>query len=239
MMSVKEVCKLSGVSARTLHYYDSIGLLCPAFVSESGYRYYDNDNLERLHDILLFRELEFSLSDINNILSNPDFDRQAAIEQQIELLTLKKQRLEKLITHAKNIKQNGVDKMSFEEFNKDKINEYSRQAKEKWGQTEAFTEYESKGYSEQEEMSLADRLMQYFVAFGRMKNKNPASDDVQTQVRALQDFISKNYYNCTNQILASLGQMYCAGGEMTENIDKAGGIGTAEFTAKAIEIYCA
>ena len=238
MMSIKEVCNIAGVSARTLHYYDSIGLLRPAFVNDAGYRFYDSESLERLHNILLFRELEFSLNDIKIILSSPDFDRGKAIEQQIELLKLKKERIEKLITRAKIIKENGVDKMSFIEFSKEKIDEYSKKAKEQWGNTDAYKEYESKNYSEQDEMSLADKLMYQFVLFGKLRDKSPDCDEVQAQVETLRNFITDNYYNCTKQILASLGQMYCAGGEMTDKIDKAGGIGTAEFTAKAIEIYC-
>ena len=90
MMTVKEVSNLTGVSIRTLQYYDKIGLLHPAHRTQAGYRLYDDAALERLQQILLFRELEFSLEDIRKILKNPDFDREKALEQQITLLTLKK-----------------------------------------------------------------------------------------------------------------------------------------------------
>ena len=93
MMTVKEVSRLTGISIRTLQYYDKLGLL-PAMRTESGYRLYDDAALERLQQILLFRELEFPLRDIRTILDNPNFDRRKALRQQIELLTLKKQRLE-------------------------------------------------------------------------------------------------------------------------------------------------
>ena len=100
MMTVKEVSNLTGVSIRTLQYYDKIGLLHPAHRTQAGYRLYDDAALERLQQILLFRELEFSLEDIRKILKNPEFDREKALEQQITLLTLKKQHLEKLIALA-------------------------------------------------------------------------------------------------------------------------------------------
>ncbi|MCR4637933.1 MerR family transcriptional regulator, partial [Ruminococcus sp.] len=85
MMTVKQVSELTGVSIRTLRYYDEIGLLQPAAHTESGYRLYDDTALERLQQILLFRELEFPLKDIVRIVSSPDFDRKKALEQQIEL----------------------------------------------------------------------------------------------------------------------------------------------------------
>ena len=101
MMTVNEVSKLTGVSIRTLQYYDKIGLLHPAEYTEAGYRLYDDAALETLQQILLFRELEFPLRDIKKIVESPDFDRSKALEQQIELLTLKKEHLENLIEHRR------------------------------------------------------------------------------------------------------------------------------------------
>ena len=86
MMTVHEVSKISGVSIRALHHYHNIGLLPATEVTEAGYRLYDDTALERLHHILLFKELEFSLKEIKDILDSPDFDRNRALEQQIHLL---------------------------------------------------------------------------------------------------------------------------------------------------------
>lgn len=116
MMTVNEVSKLAGVSARTLHYYNKIGLLQPSGRTEAGYRLYDDTALERLQQILLFRELEFPLKDIKEILDGKDFDRNRALEQQIELLTLKKEHLENLITFARGIYGTGVKNMDFTAF---------------------------------------------------------------------------------------------------------------------------
>ena len=119
MMTVNEVSKLAGVSIRTLQYYDKIGLLHPTGYTDAGYRLYDDADLERLQHILLFRELEFPLKDIKMIVNSPDFDRSKALEQQIELLRLKKEHIENLMNFALGIKLLGVKHMDFKAFDKD------------------------------------------------------------------------------------------------------------------------
>ena len=240
MMTVHEVSKLTGVSIRTLHYYDEIGLLHPPVTTEAGYRMYDDTSLERLQSILFFKELEFPLKDIKRILDSPEFDQREALEQQIKLLTMKKEHIENLITFAKQIKLTGVNTMDFKAFDTKKIDEYTKQAREKWGNTEAYREFERKtsDYSDEKKKAVGMDLMGIFTEFGSMMDRNPEDERVQAQVGKLQQFITDNYYTCTKEILAGLGQMYAAGGEMTDNIDAAGGKGTAEFASRAIAIYC-
>lgn len=124
--------------------------------------------------------------------------------------------------------------------NKLKKDMYTAQAKENWGKTEAYKEFEekSKDWTEDTTKNIAKDMMALFVEFGQMKDLDPADEKVQAQVKKLQDYITENFYNCTPQILSGLGKMYSSGGEFTDNIDNAGGEGTAEFTAKAINIYC-
>lgn len=240
MMTVKEVSDLTGVSIRTLHYYDQLGLLPAAGHTDSGYRLYDDAALERLQQILLFRELQFSLKDIQRILTNSAFDRRKALAQQIELLTLKKQHLESLISLAQKTLTTGGTYMDFTAFDTQKIQEYTRQAKQQWGATSAYKEFEQKTAHQtaQEAADMGSRLMDILAVFGGMQHKSPAAPAVQTQVKALQAFITEHYYTCTKEIFAQLGQMYGAGGAFTENINAVGGPGTAEFAAKAIEVYC-
>ena len=138
MMTVHEVSKLAGVSIRTLQYYDKIGLLHPTGYTDAGYRLYDDADLERLQHILLFRELEFPLKDIKMIVNSPDFDRSKALEQQIELLKLKKEHIENLMNFALGIKLLGVKHMDFKAFDRSKLDEYSRQAKELYGNTPEY-----------------------------------------------------------------------------------------------------
>lgn len=240
MMTVNEVSKLTGVSIRTLQYYDKIGLLHPAKYSESGYRLYDDTALEKLQQILLFRELEFPLKDIKVIMDSPDFDRSKALEQQITLLTLKKEHLEDLICLARGIKMIGGKKMDFSAFDTSKLDEYAAQAKASWGNTPEYHEYEekAKGRTKQEEQDIGKNMMQIFTEFGTMLDLQPDSEKVQAQVKKLKDYITENFYTCSDDILHSLGNMYAGGGDFTTNIDRAGGEGTAEFVSRAIEIYC-
>ena len=240
MMTVNEVSRLTGVSIRTLQYYDKIGLLKPTEHTAAGYRLYDNRALEKLQQILLFRELEFSLKDIKQIMDAPGFDRQKALEQQIEVLILKKQRLENLIALACGIKKNGERNMDFSAFDTTKIQEYKKEAKAAWGKTAEYQEYEQKtkdrnagGYQ-----AAMMQMMDIFTEFGEIRTEAPDSDRAQQLVKKLQSFITDNYYTCSEKILAELGRMDVEDQRFTENIDKAGGCGTAEFVCRAIECYC-
>lgn len=239
-MTVNDVSKLTGVSIRTLQYYDTIGLLKPNGHTEAGYRLYDDTALERLQQILLFKELEFSLKEIKSMINAPDFDRDKAMEQQIELLTMKKEHLENLIDFARKIKTTGVKNMDFTVFDTKKIDEYAKRAKEQWGQTPEYREYEekTKDWTNQDQQDVMKNFMLIFAEFGKMRTEDPASEKVQCEVKKLQDFISEHFYQCSNEVLSGLGQMYASGGEFTQNIDKMGGEGTARFTADAIEVYC-
>ena len=240
MKTVNEVSRLTGVSIRTLHYYDEIGLLHPTQVTDAGYRLYDDTALEKLQHIMLFRELEFPLKEIKEIVDNPNFDRNKALEQQIKLLTLKKEHIENLIIYARGIYLMGVKDMDFSAFDTKKMDEYAAQAKANWGDTDAYKEYEKKteGMSKEQKNGLGIEMMEIFKEFGQLLAANPGEAPVQAQVKKLQDYITEHFYTCTYEILSGLGTMYAAGGSMTENIDKAGGKGTAEFVSKAIEIYC-
>lgn len=240
MMTVHEVSRLAGVSIRTLQYYDKIGLLHPTGYTDAGYRLYDDADLERLQHILLFRELEFPLKDIKAIMDNPGFDRNKALEQQIELLQLKREHLDQLINFALGIKMLGVKYMDFSAFDRSKLAEYAEQAKASWGNTPEYKESaeKAKNRTDEEEKLLADRLMLFFKEAGEIKDTDPASPAAQDLVKRIQDFITKNMYSCSNKILSALGSMYSCGGEFTKNIDAAGGEGTGIFVDRAIQIYC-
>ena len=240
MMTVHEVSRLAGVSIRTLQYYDRIGLLRPAGYTDAGYRLYDDEQLERLQCILLFRELEFPLKDIIAIMDSPDFDRSKALEQQIELLRLKKEHIENLMNFALGIKLTGVKHMDFKAFDRSKLDEYSRQAKELYGNTPEYRQMQEKmkNRSKEEDNLLADRFMLLFKEAGSIKDSDPASPEAQDLVKRIQDFITENMYTCTTRILRGLGKMYSGGGDFTQNIDEYGGAGTADFVDRAIQIYC-
>ena len=210
MKTVKQVSVLTGVSVRTLHHYDEIGLLKPAEVTQAGYRLYDNASLCRLHAILLLKELQFPLKQIKEILDSPGFDPMEALTQQIELLQLQKQHLEDLISHARKIQKTGVINMDFSSFDTEKIDRYAAEAKEKWGKTGSYNEFivKTAGKTETQMRDTGDALMDIFREFGAIRHLSPASEEAQALVAKLQSFITSNYYNCTKQILFGLGQMY-------------------------------
>lgn len=238
MMTVKQVSDISGVSIRTLRYYDRIGLLSPAEHTEAGYRLYDDAALERLQQILLFRELEFPLKDIIAIMESPTYDRKQALAQQIELLELKRQHLDDLIAFARGIKMIGVRAVDFSAFDTSKIDEYTKRAKEKWGNTKAYEEFSHKKRTSEENERLMEDFAQLFAEFGELKGGSPESSEAQAMVKKLQGFITEHFYTCTDEILSGLGKMYAADSEFREHINSAGGKGTAEFAAKAIAVYC-
>lgn len=239
MMTVHEVSQRTGVSIRTLHHYDRIGLLHPTEVSEAGYRLYDEKALERLQCIMLFRELQFPLKEIAGIMDSPSFERNKALDQQITLLQMKREHLENLIDLARGIKMFGVRKLDFTAFDTKKMDEYARQAKESYGKSPEYREFQekSRGRTKEEEQKLGLGLMELLGKFGAMKEQDPAGKEVQKQVRLLQEYLTEHYYTCSDEMLLSLGRIYAGGGSMTENIDKYGGSGTAEFACRAIEVY--
>ena len=240
MKTVKEVSRITGVSVRTLHHYDAIGLLKPTQITEAGYRLYDDTALKRLQSILLFRELEFPLQEIKDILDNPDFNPMDALEDQIRLLELRKQHLEALISHARHIQNTGVISMNFKPFDTTELDSYAAEAKAKWGKTDSYQEFERKtaGQSKEKQKFDGDALMAKFAEIGTLRHLSPDAAEVQAAVAGIQAFITEHYYNCTKQIFAGLGQMYVADDRFHQNIDAVGGDGTAEFVSRAIEIYC-
>lgn len=237
-MQIKEFADFTGVSVRTLHYYDEIGLLTPAFVDNAtGYRYYDEHSLLRMQQILFYRELDFSLKSIGEMLSSHHYDKNRALQQQKHLLTLKKERLERLIS-AVDDAMKGENVMYA--FDNREFEKYKEEAKQRWGSTNAYREYEEKaeGQSAERKHTAAEGMDMIFAEFAQcMKNgENWDSPAAQYLVQKLQQHISDNYYTCTKQILAGLGQMYVADQRFQNNIDKHGA-GTAAFASKAIGHY--
>ncbi|MDE6864103.1 MAG: MerR family transcriptional regulator [Eubacterium sp.] len=232
MKTVKEISKLTGISVRTLHYYDEINLLKPTQTTDAGYRLYDDTALQRLHSILLFRELQFPLKEIKTILDSPDFDTLSALKEQIKLLELQRNRLDEIISSANKLLTKGSKNMSFSAFDKTEMDKYAAEAKQKWGQTAAYKEFEQKHLNSADK---TNEFMQIFAEIGKIKHLPPNSKKAKNLIKKLQNFITENYYTCTDEILKNLGKMYISDERFKNNIDKAGGVGTAEFTAKAIE----
>lgn len=239
MKTVKEVSILTGVSIRTLHHYDHIGLLKPTTATQSGYRLYDESALERLQLILLFRELRLSLKEIADILDAPDHIRNQFLELKIQSMQDEIRKLQNRICLAQGIHMLGVKNMNLNGFQSQKIDDYAAQAKALYGKTEAYREYEekSKRRTEKQEKDLGHQVMDFFVRLGKMRPCPPDCEEAQSWVKELQDFFTEHFYTCTPQILEGLAESYAGGGSMTENIDKAAGNGTGAFAREVIHIY--
>ena len=189
MMTVHEVSELAHVSVRTLHHYDKLGLLRPTCVTEAGYRMYDEQALGRLQMILLFRELRFPLREIRRILDSPDFDRNRALEQQVELLTLQREHTENLITLAKGILYMGVNHMDFTAFDTRKLDDYCAQARAMWGKTDAYKQYEQKSSdtTEEEKQALEEQLMDFFRRLGMLRRERANQETIYIRTDNIQN----------------------------------------------------
>ena len=244
-MLIRDFARLCGVSVRTLHHYDSIGLLRPAEINkENGYRIYNEDSLRRMQEIMFFRELDFPLRDIAGLLDASGYDRRAALTAQRRLLVLKKERIERLISAIDEAeKGDDVDMKVFANSEYEaRREEYAKEVRERWGSTDAYRESEQRtaGYSADDHSRIAGAMNDLMAEFAHcMQNGESAgSKQAQELVGRWQSLISQNYYHCTDEILAGLGQMYAADERFRRNIDRVGGEGSAEFIRNAIEIYC-
>ena len=241
-LSVSKTAKLFDISVRTLHYYDEIGLLKPSRVTDAGYRYYDDEAIMSLEQILFFKKLGFSLKEMKLILYQPDYDKMIALKQHRELLCLEEERLQCLIALVDETLK-GESDMRVEPFDTDKIEaakkEFAKEVKEKWGKTSAFLENEKKKktYRKENWEQIEKKADDIFRLFSDKRNMDPESEEVQNLVKRWQDHITKYHYTCTKEILSSLGQMYLEDKRFTKNIDRFGE-GTAQFMSRAISYYC-
>lgn len=235
-MQIKEFAELTGVSVRTLHYYDEIGLLKPSEVDvQTGYRFYDEKSLERMQEILFYRELDFSLKTIRQIISSPDYDKQQALTRQRKLLLAKKERLEQLIMAIDSVEK-GEGFMKTKNEYEDLKNQYSEEAKQRWGNTAAYKEFEQRHTDYNQAAVLLDAVFEEFAELNHV-GVSPDSEPAKITVEELQQCITDNFYTCTDDILKGLGQMYIADDRFRKNIDRHGE-GTAEFVSACIKSYC-
>lgn len=238
---IGEAAKLGGVTVRALHHYDRIGLLTPGAVGDSGYRYYGEAEMERLQRILFYRELGFSLREIAGLLQNGD--REEALRGQKHLLTMQRDRLDRLIALLDDCLK-GESVMDFTPFDRAELEQekkrYEEEVRERWGKTDAYAQSREKaaGRSSRDNDALQRQTEAFFAKVAALREEDPAGKAAQELVREWQAFLTEHYYDCTTEILRGLGQMYTADERFTANLDR-NGAGTAAFFAKAIEHYCA
>ena len=239
-MRINEVVKLTGVSARTLQYYDEIGLLIPQKL-DNGYRDYTEENLEKLQKILFYRFLKFKLNDIKELLED-DFDNLKILEQQRELILREKEKFEVILHNIEKTISNykGEQTMTIEEkfngFKKEDLNKYENQAVENYGKD---TIEESKKRQSGREEIVTEEFNEVFRSMAKFKDENVdvAEKEVQSKVEDLYNNMNKYAFDCSIEVFSYIGKGYVHNPEFKKNIDKFGE-GVAEYTSKAIEKYC-
>ncbi|TJY44178.1 MerR family transcriptional regulator [Cohnella pontilimi] len=247
-LQVKEVAELAGVSVRTLHHYDEIGLLVPFSVTPAGYRLYSGADLERLQQILFFKELGFSLKEIKEILDSPGFDRRKALTAHRELLLEKRERMDRMLETVNRTLQSieggtqMADKELFEGFDMDKIQEhqakYSEEARRLYGKeiVEA-AERKVEGYSEEKWKEMHGVMGGIYNRLADRMAYGPSDSEAQQAVAEWRQYITDHFYDCTLEIFRGLGSLYVDDERFTANIDKYKP-GLAQFMKEAMHLYC-
>jgi MerR family transcriptional regulator, multidrug-efflux activator len=248
MYKVKEVAETTGVSVRTLHHYDRIDLLKPEEVSSAGYRLYSDENLERLQQILVFKEMDFSLHEIKDIIDRPEFNRKENLKKHKELLLAKKKRLEEIIQTVEMTIfsiEGGYqmeNKDMFKGFDSKEIEEhqkkYSKEAKERYGkETVEKVEKRTAGYSSEDWREIQNKTDEIYKRIIAGMDNGAEDPGVQRAVAGWRQLITDHYYDCTLDIFRGLGDLYVDDPRFTKNIDKYQQ-GLAAFFKEAIHYYC-
>lgn len=232
-MKVKEVADVAGVSVRTLHYYDEIGLLVPDDVTESGYRLYSEENVKTLQHILFFKALGFSLKQIQQMINDPSFDREEALRLQHRMLLEEQRRIhemirmiEKTIRHEKGeIDMSHREKFEGFDFSE---NVYEQEAREKWGDA-AVDEGNENVLSQQEAIN------EQFRRLAALRMHAPHSNEVQEAIHAWYELL-QTIGTYSYEAFQGLGELYVADERFTENIDQFGE-GLASFLREAMTYY--
>lgn len=247
MYKINEVSKLTGVSIRMLHHYDKIGLLSPSKRTDSNYRLYNNKDISRLYQILLFKELEFPLQDIKHLLDDPAFDKEEVFKLQRNLILKKKQRLERILESIddtiENIGGNTLSKNNFKSFNYEEVKnhqkKYIEEIEKRYGKAEAYQESQEKTskYSKNDWENIMEEAGVIYEALSRLMDKDASDKMVQELIEKWRNHISTHFYNCTIEIFRGLAFMYVGDERFTKNIDQYGQ-GLAKFMSDAMHIYC-
>nr|WP_304943719.1 MerR family transcriptional regulator [Vallitalea guaymasensis] len=237
IMTVKELSKIAGISVRTLHYYDEIGLLKPKMINESGYRIYSDNELETLYQILFFKELDFKLGKIKEIISNPSFNKEEALKQHKKLLLEKRKRLDNIIKSIDTSLKKGFDKNMMDLFSMENYEKYKEEAIEKYGDTAINSYKKTSKYSKKKWETIINEGNTIYRNLADNMDKDVSDPYVQKLIGQWKDHITTYYYDCNIEIFRGLGQLYVSDERFTKNIDKTKQ-GLAGYMKEAMDYYC-
>lgn len=219
-MKIGDVARLAGVTVRTLHHYDEIGLLTPSQRSDAGYRLYTDADLERLQQILFYRELGFGLEQIADVMNAPDFDRRAALLEQRRLLEAQIRRLQatlNLVDKTMAAIEGGIaltKEEMFEVFGDFDPTQYEDEVRERWGRTDAYKESarRAKQYTKADWERFKDENVQINTDIIRLIEEGVAATDVRAMdaVERHRMLIDRWFYPCSREMHARLSEMYVA-----------------------------
>lgn len=240
--TVRQLAKIAGVSIRTIHYYDEIGLLKPAFVKENGYRGYGEAELLKLEQILFFKELEFSLEEIVQIMNASDFDTLTALTDQKKYLELKEAKLKRqiiTINKAINTLKGGEKIMQTSTTTiQDKMEEYKKEAKARWGNTDAYKQSQKRtaNWTKADYDRVAADTQSLTKELAVTMDKGFDSPEFQALVERHHQAIEV-FYDCSPEMYRGLASMYVTDPRFRAFYDKFRP-GLAELLHKAINYYC-
>lgn len=242
--TVKQLACLSGVSVRTLHYYDEVGLLKPGRVEKNGYRQYGESELVKLQQILFFKELDFSLEDINKIMTSPGFDVSIALADQKQLLQMKRKRLDGLIKsidktmNTMNNNKKIQDDEMYDAFKDEDVKQYQDEVKQRWGNTDAYKQSQARvsKMTKKEMEKLKEDGKKHTQALADSMDKGPKHPDVQALIAKSHEGVNF-FYDCSLEMFRNLGEMYVPDPRFTAYYEKFRP-GLAVFVRDAIAYYC-
>jgi DNA-binding transcriptional MerR regulator len=243
--TVKQLAKLAHITPRTLHFYDEMGLLKPSYTQSNGYRVYEEKELLRLQQIMFFRELELPLEEIKKIIDAPGFNIVEALKSHKKLIELKQKRLTGLLeTITKTIKKMSKETTMkdgdlYEGFDDAQMKEYQKEAKERWGNTEAWKQSQErvKKMGKAGTEKVGKEMQSITVAIGKNMSEGIESKIIQDLVKKHHEAIG-NFYDSSYEMYKNLGEMYVADPRFTSYYEKIQP-GLAVFMRDAIKYYCA
>ena len=237
-MRTKELADIAGISVRTLHYYDTIGLLSPEIDRENGYRNYSDQDVSTLQQILFFRQLNFKLTQIKDILNSPKYHQTEALLEQKDIILKEQTRLNnilKLIDKTIQAERGEITMTNEEKFSGVDFshNPYEQEAREKWGDEKV--EQANQNLKKMGAKEAEREFDEIYTQLADLRHLDPESDAAQQEIGRWYDFLNK-VGEYTPEMFKNLGEMYTADERFTKNIDKYGD-GLAEFMKEAMTVY--
>jgi DNA-binding transcriptional MerR regulator len=247
-MNVGEVAALAGVTVRTLHHYDRIGLLSPSGRSAAGYRSYSSTDLDRLHQVLLYRELGFPLEEVATLLDDPSADPGAHLRRQHRLLRDRLERTSAMVAavekemEARSMGISLTPEERFEVFGEHDPAQYDAEVEERWGETDAYAQSKRRtaAYSTDDWLRIkaeGEDIESRFAAALRA-GASPDSAEVMDIAEEHRQQISRNFYDCPPEMHAGLGRMYVEDERFTAHYEQRAP-GLAQYVSTAVQANAA